>query len=84
MFGNYIKKMMDREYVFEFGRKMQCPHCKDNISWVKGYMGQDQGLRAPLGMKINIYAMVFLCPNCETIINIQQVGAGNQLFTGSK
>ncbi|MGC9780217.1 MAG: hypothetical protein HZR80_13310 [Candidatus Heimdallarchaeota archaeon] len=84
MFGNYIRKLKDREYVFEFGRKMQCPHCKENVSWIKGYIGQDQGLKSLIGTKINIMVMVFLCPNCETILNAQQVGVGNKIFADLK
>jgi hypothetical protein len=81
MFGRYIKQVMEMEYPFEFGRKMKCPHCKEEISWIKGYMGRADGPRAPiLGTETHIYSMVFLCPRCETIINIQQVGAGQNIF----
>jgi hypothetical protein len=70
-----MKKMMEQEYVFEFGRKFQCPHCKENISHVKGYVGQNQEMKTPVGSKIRFMVMAFLCPSCETLINIQQVGS---------
>ena len=81
MFRKYISKIMEMEYPFEFGRKMNCPHCKGEISWVKGYMGKAAGPKAPIiGRSTYIYSMVFVCPRCETIINIQQVGSGTNIF----
>ena len=38
---------MEMEYPFEFGRKMICPHCREEISWVKGYMGKAAGPKTP-------------------------------------
>lgn len=75
---------MEMEYPFEFGRKMNCPHCKGEISWVKGYMGKASGPKTPIiGGSTYIYSMVFVCPRCETIINIQQVGSGTNIFGSS-
>ena len=73
--------MMEMVYEFEFGRKVTCLHCKEEISMVKGYMGKASGPRAPIiGTSTSLYSMVFVCPRCETIINIQQVGSGSNLF----
>lgn len=74
--------MLDMEYSFEFGRKMKCPHCHEEISWVKGYMGHGPGPRPPIGTSIELYALALVCPRCETIINIQQAGSANTLFGG--
>jgi hypothetical protein len=54
---------------------MQCPHCKENVSHVKGYVGKNQDMKSPFGMRFNILAMVFLCPNCETILGITDAGS---------
>ncbi|MHA1531020.1 MAG: hypothetical protein ACTSR6_03385 [Candidatus Heimdallarchaeota archaeon] len=81
MFRKYISRIMEMEYPFEFGRKMICPHCREEISWVKGYMGKAAGPKVPfLGASSYLYSMVFVCPRCETIMNIQQVGSGTNIF----
>lgn len=72
---------MELEYSFEFGRKMKCPYCKEEISIIRGYMGKADGPRTPfIGGTTYIYSMVFVCPSCETIINIQQVGTGQNIL----
>jgi len=82
MFGGYIERMMEMEYIFEFGRKMVCPHCKNEIAYVKGYMGRGQGPKMPIAGSVVIYVMTYICPNCESILNVDQVGSGNRLFGG--
>ncbi len=78
-----INKIIEKEYVFDYGRKMMCPHCKEDITYIKGYFGTDEGIKTTLfGSKMKLYAMVFLCPKCEIIINVQQVGTASNLLGG--
>lgn len=83
MYYKYVENLFEKEFIFEFGRKMACPHCNENISHTKGYLSKTEKVKIHHAGQVMVYAMVYLCPKCETILNIDTVGAGKNLFNYS-